>query len=245
MPVFFIASDQIRDGIVTIEDALLTHLHSSLRVHRGDSIRVGDERRRRYVLRVVDVDGHRLRGQVVGEEQGPPRQPRISLGQALLKGEKMDWVIQKATELGMASLTPLISSHVIARPKPERLAAQQDRWQRIALEAAQQSEQWECPRIHAPCSAEGYFEQSLPGAVQLILSERGAGESLTSIPLPGGADGMVRLAIGPEGGWRQEELTRAMDCGFSPVTLGKRILRAETATLAALSLLQGRLGELG
>jgi 16S rRNA (uracil1498-N3)-methyltransferase len=63
--------------------------------------------------------------------------------------------------------------------------------------------------------------------------------------LPGARDGVIRLAIGPEGGWRQEELTRAIDCGFSPVTLGKRILRAETATLAALSLLQGRLGELG
>jgi 16S rRNA (uracil1498-N3)-methyltransferase len=157
----------------------------------------------------------------------------------------MDWVIQKATELGMASLTPLISSHVIVRPHAARQAAQQDRWQRIALEAAQQSERWECPRILIPCEASDFFKQRLPSPVNLILSERGPWQSITSIPLPSGSNSLIRIAVGPEGGWRPEELDYAIECGFSPVTLGKRILRAETATLAALSVIQSRLGELG
>jgi 16S rRNA (uracil1498-N3)-methyltransferase len=157
----------------------------------------------------------------------------------------MDWVIQKSTELGMASLTPLISAHVIVRPHAARQAAQQDRWQRIALEAAQQSERWECPPILTLCEASSFFEQRFPSPVNLILSERGPWQSLTSIPLPSGSDSLVRIAVGPEGGWREEELAHAIECGFSPVTLGKRILRAETATLTALSVIQSRLGELG
>jgi len=157
----------------------------------------------------------------------------------------MDWVIQKTTELGMASLTPLISSHVIVRPNAARQAAQQDRWQRIALEAAQQSERWEYPKILLPCEASDFFKQRLPSPLNLILSERGPWQSLTSIPLPSGLDSLIRIAVGPEGGWRPEELAHAVECGLSPVTLGKRILRAETATLAALSVLQSRLGELG
>jgi 16S rRNA (uracil1498-N3)-methyltransferase len=246
MPVFFITSQQIHNGVITITDPLLTHLRASLRVRSGEEIRVGDERRRRYLMRVVEVDGARLRGQIIEEQTAPPRpQHAISIGQAILKGEKMDWVIQKATELGMAQLTPLISSHAIVRPKPDRSVAQQERWQRIALEAAQQSECWECPQILAPCEARSYFQQGPPQSVNLILSERGPGWSLASCPLPAGGSSLIRMAIGPEGGWGEEEFAQAVESGFSPVTLGQRILRAETATLVALSLLQSRLGELG
>jgi len=157
----------------------------------------------------------------------------------------MDWVIQKATELGAASFVPLIGRHVVIRPKAARVATQQQRWQRIALEAAQQAERWEIPTVATPCEATAFFSQQPPADVNLILRERAPGQSLASIPLPNTPESTIVIATGPEGGWAREELGIALEHGFTPVTLGKLILRAETAALAALSILQSRVGELG
>jgi 16S rRNA (uracil1498-N3)-methyltransferase len=246
MPVFFIATDQIHDATVTVTGPLLDHLRASLRVKTGERIWVGDELRRRCLIEVTHVDRRILRGTVVEQRTGPaPTTPRILIGQAILKGERMDWAIQKSTELGVAAIVPLVSEHTVVRPKQGRVGSQQERWQRIALEAAQQSERWDVPSIGAPANALEFFAAPGPAALKLILSEREAGQSLGSIVLPSSPADTIALAVGPEGGWRDEELARADANGFLPVTLGARILRAETAALAAVSVLQARLGELG
>lgn len=246
MPVFFITADQVRDDTVRIEGPLLNHLQNSLRCQVGEEIWLGDDTRQRYRVLVVDINRRALTGRVL-ERQGLPRSgnPTLLIGQALLKGERMDWVIQKATELGVASLSPLVSRHVIARPRADRLMAQQQRWQRIALEAAQQAERWEVPVVHTTCDAAEFFAGQPADTVGLILNERGDGHSLASISLPRDPQARVAIAVGPEGGWTKEEREGALQRGFTPVTLGSRILRAETATLAALAILQSRLGELG
>ncbi|MFQ5993435.1 MAG: RsmE family RNA methyltransferase [Nitrospiraceae bacterium] len=246
MPVFFIAQEQIHNETVTITGPLLNHLRSSLRIRVGEDFWTGDEQRRRYLVRVTHLDRQQLRAHLLEEQVGPsPQHPSMRVGQALLKGERMDLVIQKVTELGAASLVPLVSHHVIVRPQAGRLTHQRERWQRIALEAAQQAERWDVPSISAPCPAVEFFTQQDPTASRLILCERTEGSGLTSVPLPSGPHASVVIAVGPEGGWRQEELDHAFGCGFVPVTLGARILRGETATLAAVSVLQSRLGELG
>ncbi len=246
MPVFFITADQVRNGTVTITDELLEHLRASLRVRAGERIWMGDEHRRRYCIEVTHVDRRTLQGHVVEQRAGPAQAaPRLLLGQALLKGERMDWTIQKATELGAAAIIPLVSSHTVVRPKRTRVESQQERWQRVAIEAAQQSERWDVPVVDAPCGASEFFARPEPATLKLILSERGSGQNLRSIPLPSAPAHAITLAVGPEGGWRAEELAQACANGFLAVTLGTRILRAETAALAALSVLQSRLGELG
>jgi len=246
MPVFFIATDQIHEKTVTIAGPLLDHLRASLRVKIGEHIWVGDERRRRYLIEVTHVDRRTLHGDVIEQCTGPaPSTPRILIGQAILKGERMDWAIQKTTELGAAAIVPLVSEHTIVRPKQGRVGSQQERWQRIAIEAAQQSERWDVPAIGVPCTAMEFFVTPNPAGLKLILSERGTGQSLSAVPLPSSPTQTIALAIGPEGGWRDEELAQADANGFLPVTLGARILRAETAALAAVSILQTRLGELG
>lgn len=246
MPVFFIASGQIQNGTVTITGPLLDHLRASLRVQTGERIWTGDERRQRYLIEVTRIDRRTLCGHVLEQRTGPaPAAPRILIGQSILKGERMDWVIQKSTELGAASIVPLVSERTVVRPKQTRVGSQQERWQRIALEAAQQSERWDIPTIGSPCSVPEFFSKPDPAALKLILSERGTGQSLGSVPLPSSPMNTIALVIGPEGGWREEELSQAHANGFLPVTLGTRILRAETATLAALSVIQSRLGELG
>lgn len=246
MPVFFINSTQVADGTVTITGPLCDHLRGSLRVAEGEEFWVGDERRRRYRVKAIEVSRHLLRGQILEEQADKSHPcPPITLAQAILKGDKMDWVVQKATELGVAAIAPIVTSHTIVRPRTERYQAQQERWQKIALEAAQQSERWEVPEISAPCDSTAFFEAQSSASCRLILGERSDGQSLAAVSLPSKPEERVVIAVGPEGGWTKEELKKAQVCGFLPVTLGKRILRAETATLAALSVIQSRLGELG
>jgi 16S rRNA (uracil1498-N3)-methyltransferase len=246
MPVFFITADQISNGTLTVTGELLDHLRASLRVRVGERIWTGDEHRQRFLVQVTHVDRRALRGEVLERRSGPaPAAPRLLLGQSVLKGERMDWAIQKSTELGAAVIVPLVSEQTIVRPKERHAGSQRKRWQRIAREAAQQSERWEVPIIGAFRDATDFFSAPDLAGLRLILSERGAGQSLRSVPLPASPAQTISLAVGPEGGWRVGELDAAAANGYVAVTLGARILRAETATLAALSILQSRLGELG
>ncbi len=246
MPVFFIEADQVRDGQITITGPLLRHLRASLRARVGEAIWFGTRERRRYLTRVSFLDRRQLVGHVLEQQEEPLRRgPRVALGQAILKGDKMDWLLQKATELGAASIVPLLTGHTIARPATARAATQRERWQRIALEAAQQAERWEVPVVDALLAVQEFLAESPEHWLKLILSERGPGTSLSSVALPSGQDHTLALAVGPEGGWTSSELDEALTHGFIPVTLGSRILRAETAALASLSILQSRLGNLG
>jgi 16S rRNA (uracil1498-N3)-methyltransferase len=246
MPVFFITADQIQNGTVAIVGGLLNHLRASLRVHAGERIWVGDEHRRRYLIEVTRIDRRIMRGNVVEQRAGSaPSISHVLIGQAILKGERMDWAIQKTTELGAAAIIPLVTEQTVVRPKQARITTQQERWQRIALEAAQQSERWDVPTVGAPCTAQAFFSTPGLATLKLLLSERDAGQSLRSVSLPSSPGDAIALAIGPEGGWRDEELAQAYANNFLPVTLGTRILRGETAALAAVSIVQSRLGDLG
>lgn len=246
MPVFFISDEQIRDGCVTVTGPLLAHLRDSLRVRAGDRITLADGHRRRYLIEIDRLDRARLVGRVTQEEcAAPPHAPQLVAAQALLKSDRMDWVIQKATELGVQRIVPLIAARAVVRPRTERIEPQLERWQRIALEAAQQAERWDVPTVEAPRDASAFFTGQPPATRKLILQERGGGQSLHRVTLPSGPHATIALVIGPEGGWTPDELARAADASFTAVTLGERILRAETAAIAAVALLQGRLGELG
>src|SRR6476661_6526589 len=225
MPVFFIAAPQIDNRTLTITGPLLDHLRKSLRVTVGEEVWVADERRHRYLLRITSITPRELIGHIADETQGPTRShPRVVLGQAVLKGDRMDWVIQKATELGVSAIAPLISQRVIARPRAERVRAQVDRWQRIALEAAQQSECWDVPIIEPPVELASWLS-STTSAHKLI---------------PTDPDSDVVLAVGPEGGWSESDHEMAHASRWTSVTLGSRILRAETAAIVAVTLLQNR-----
>ncbi|WP_447976996.1 16S rRNA (uracil(1498)-N(3))-methyltransferase [Candidatus Nitrospira bockiana] len=245
MPVFFLDSPRVQGGTLTITGPLLDHLRKSLRVQIGETLLIGDPlHRRRYRVRVCSVGGHGLEVDILEERSAPPRlQPAVILAQAILKGDKMDWVIQKATELGVAAVAPLVTERVIARPRSERLEAQLARWQRIALEAAQQSERWEIPVVHAPRDVADWV-RTVPAFPKLMLAERVAAPPLGSVPLPDDPEATIALCLGPEGGWTDAERTTAIESGVRPVTLGPRILRGETAAISALAVVQHRIGAL-
>jgi 16S rRNA (uracil1498-N3)-methyltransferase len=130
------------------------------------------------------------------------------------------------------------------RLRVDRVEHQRARWQRIALEAAQQSERWSVPVIDEPVTIPELLTRSKSATSKIVLAERSGGTSLTTVSLPGAGE-EVWLLIGPEGGWDDEELGQVLQHGYTAVTLGPRILRAETAAIAAISVLQSRCGELG
>lgn len=246
MPVFFLPPDAITSPSITVPPALQTHLRDSLRLELGEQIWVCDGQGTRYLMELTRVTKQELTGRILSTSQEPVRTaPRLRLAQALLKGEKMDWVIQKATELGVSEIIPLQSRHTIVQLRPERLDAQLARWQRIALEAAQQSEQWHMPIIAQPQTLAACLTNHPAPTLSLILTERRDGQSLHSIRLPENSNESVMMLIGPEGGWATEEVAQAEQAGCARITLGPHILRAETAAIVTAGILQSRAGALG
>jgi 16S rRNA (uracil1498-N3)-methyltransferase len=245
MPTFFLASEAIVPPTVHITGPLLNHLRQSLRLQPGDVLTVTDDRGTRYRTEIMEVTSRALIGRILETTSAPVgTSPSIVLAQALLKGEKMDWVIQKATELGIERIVPVAAAHSVVRLRADRIEHQLARWQRISLEAAQQSERWSVPAINEPVTVAELLDRSKAATSKLLLAERSHGASLTTVPLPGVGD-EIWLLVGPEGGWDDEELRQVVQDGYSAVTLGSRILRAETAAIATISVLQSRLGELG
>ncbi|MCS6293910.1 MAG: 16S rRNA (uracil(1498)-N(3))-methyltransferase [Nitrospira sp.] len=246
MPVFFLPPDAITPPSITVPPLLQTHLRDSLRLELGEQIWVCDGQGTRYLMELTRVTKQELTGRILSTSQEPVRTaPRLRLAQALLKGEKMDWVIQKATELGVSQIIPLQSRHTIVQLRPERLDAQLARWQRIALEAAQQSEQWHMPVIAQPQTLTACLASHPAPALSLILTERREGQSLHNVRLPESGNESVMVLIGPEGGWSKEEVAQTEQAGYTLMTLGPHILRAETAAIVAIGILQSRMGALG
>ena len=242
MPVFFIHSTDVGDGVVRIIRPLLGHISKSLRAKPGDRLLFNDDQGRRYYTTVTQITKIALRATIQQVEAPPPStRPPLILAQALLKGEKMGWVIQKATELGVSAIIPLITDRIILKLSGKQEETHQARWQRIALEAAQQSERWTLPTI-LPLQT---FQQFLERPQQnppILMAEREKGASLLTIPCSTEKPELgVTVVIGPEGGWSGEELKAAQTNNWTFASFGKEILRAETASLAALAILQARL----
>jgi 16S rRNA (uracil1498-N3)-methyltransferase len=246
MSTFFVDSGAITPPTIRITGELLHHLRNSLRLQPGETLTLNDACGTRYRVEVTHVSSQAIESRIIGRQVGPTdRTSPIVLGQALIKGDKMDWVIQKATELGVATIVPIYSLHSVIKPNPERLDHQRARWNRIARDAAQQSERWTIPTITNPLHLGETCRQFAVSPLKGILVERSSGSSLATIPLPRDPQQPIVLLVGPEGGWAANEQSLAQEQGFLPLSLGPRILRAETAAIAALSILQSRLDELG
>ena len=246
MPVFFIERGAIQGEAVSITGPLARHLKGSLRMRSGESVWLAEAGGPRYEVRITAAERDRLTGQVLSEiPPPPPRLPRITLGVALIKGDGMEWALQKATELGAARVVPLITARTVVRPQTARAGHQTRRWRSIALEAAQQSMRWEVPAVAEPESFDAWCAAPDSSACRLILWEEPRGtllrDRLRGKPRPDS----VTLAIGPEGGFEPREVETAQRRGFEAVSLGARILRSESAVLAVLAIVQYEWGDLG
>lgn len=197
-----------------------------------------DNRGKRYQTRLRDVGRTEMVAEILAVEEIDTQGGEISVGQAILKGEKMDWFIQKATELGVAGIVPLLTERTVAG----KTGLRQQRWQKIALEAAQQSGRCSIPSVSAPHSLSSFLTEASTSDLKLLLwegeEEKKLKEVLRGTQMNGERPGRISLLIGPEGGWTAEEVSVARRAGFATASLGRGILRAETAGVAALAILQ-------
>lgn len=229
------------------------HARDVLRLQSGDELFVfnGAGREFHCSVQVINKDSTEL--SVIAEvaPTRPESSLNLTLAIALLKGEKFDLVIQKSTELGVNRIVPLDTERADVRPRGNEGAHKRVvRWRRIALEAAKQTGRATVPEIVAPLTLEGLltFASADKGistnVSRLMFSERdGRSLSEATNSLAGQPAEIVAL-VGPEGGWTDKEIELARDCDWEIVTLGGRTLRAETAAIVAVTLIQHRFGDL-
>lgn len=241
MPRLFIPPEEIR-GRIGLKPRDVRYLVRVLRLEEGDEVVVFDGRGQRYRCRLLEEGGRW--SLEVSEELPPEPEPplRVVLGQGLLKGEKMKWVIQKSTELGVWRIVPLITARSIPIYEEGEVGLKVMRWRRIAEEASKQSNRASVPHIEGPVALEEFAQQA-PG-LKVALWE-GATTPLREVLPRGEPPKEISVVIGPEGGLSEPEAVMLEQEGFSLCSLGPRVLRSETATLAALALLQHLFGDLG
>jgi len=208
-----------------------------LRAKIGDKLIICDGKSKSYEAEVSDIKKDSISLNILKElnEETEPK-VKITLAQCLPKGSKIDFIIQKSVELGVFDIIPVSSERSISKIEGKE-DKKKERWQRIAKEAAEQSGRQIIPQIHAPISFDELLKSSNKYALKLIPWElekesllRGV---LNSVETCHGMS--LQVIIGPEGGFSQEEINKAKSAGFTSISLGKRILRTETAGIAILS----------
>lgn len=240
-PRIHVAADFIVGGDVVLPEGPARHVARVLRLGEGAPLRLFDGRGLDASAVLVEATRKRVVARIESVEAGGGESPLVvHLGQAISKGDRMDYAIQKAVELGVAAITPLYTEHGDVRLKGEREAKKLAHWQAVAASACEQCGRAVVPPVHPPLAlAEWLAERS--EALRLVLHpDTGAEDALKRE----GAPTSVALLIGPEGGLAEGEVEAARAAGFAPLTLGPRILRTETAPVVALSLLQYRFGDL-
>ncbi len=223
------------------------HLRDVLRLGRGDEVFVFDGEGREFLCRVDESGRDRAVLAVGGEvEPASPESPlRLTLAVALLKGEKLDLVVQKATELGVGRVVPVATKLADVRLRDgDDTSRRVERLRRIALEACKQSGRARVPAIDAPVAFEPFVKSADADGWRVMFSERGGAGLGDTVESLRGRPAAVAALVGSEGGWTDEEITLARDAGWDIVTLGGRVLRAETAAITVAALLQHAFGDL-
>lgn len=164
----------------------------------------------------------------------------VHLGHGLARSERMDWVVQKTTELGVNEITPLETMRSLVKLEADRKEKRQSHWEKVAISACEQSGRTQIPTLHLPSKLKEWAAQPFDGlSIYFDLTSSTSLKSLATHPHT-----RIRVAIGPESGWHEEESLYLKQQGFTPVCLGPRILRTETASVTALSCLQALWGDL-
>ena len=244
-PKFFVAREQINNNKVTLTGSDVSHIRTALRLEAGDSIQVISDSDKWLTVRLVEVKTKEVKGEVVASVTINVESPlAVHLGQALTKGNKFDVILRKSVELGVRSITPLMTERCVVKTHRTEVGKKIERWKKIVLESSKQ-----CGRSKIPLVAEDvetletFCRKNDHQDLKLIFWELEEKKTLKDIKLDV-QPRSVAVLIGPEGGFSQAEIENVREYGFQTVGLGPRILRAETAPVVALALLQSRWGDL-
>ena len=208
-----------------------------LRHSAGDAVQLFDGSGQEYLGQLIEVGKKNVRVELTEQLPGQPDSPlRVHLGQGLSRGERMDWAIQKATELGVAEITPIVSERCEVRLKDERADKRLAHWQQVAISACEQCGRSTVPVIHPPQLLVDWLAQ-VEAELKLVLHP--VAEPLASHAKPAS----LAFLIGPEGGLNDNEVSQAVAANFQAARLGPRVLRTETAAAVALSVAQQLWGD--
>ena len=229
----FTAQPLVAQSCVELTDATAHYLGKVLRVEPGHQLVLFNGDGLEYPAVVENVGKQQVQVRV-GEARAPATESALHtvLGLGISRGERMDYAIQKSTELGVSVIVPLFTEHCEVKLSGERVDKRQAHWQQIAISACEQSGRVRVPGIETPQTLAAWLGRA-EGGLRLLLDHEESGRLAGPRPIGG-----VSMLIGPEGGLSPAELAAAKAAGFVGIRLGKRVLRTETAPVAALSVLQ-------
>lgn len=238
VPRFYVDEPLRAGGVLTLSEDAAHHAIRVLRLRDGDDITLFNGRGGEFAARIASIQRLRIAVDLLQHraiEREPPL--RLTLVQGVSSGERMDFTVRKAVELGVTEIHPVLAAASVARPKGERAAARHEHWQRIAIAACEQCGRNRIPKVLPLVALSDYRAES--AGLRLLLSPLSEA-SLSKIALEGEA---FTVAAGPEAGFSAAEEAALVDGGFLPVRLGPRVLRTETAALAALAALNALRGD--
>jgi 16S rRNA (uracil1498-N3)-methyltransferase len=246
MARFFVPKKNLNDSYGVVDGQELQHLRKALRLAPGDRITIFDDAGWEHEALICSLGFERAEIEIIRSYQAQRESALdLTLALGLTKGDKMEFVVEKATELGVSRIAPLASVHTVAKLDRGRAEKRAARWHKIALSAAKQSGRTRIPEILAPSEFRDFMAQARADALKLLFWEKEKAETLNHVHAAQPTARSVIAVLGPEGGFSDDEVAWARDYGFFPVSLGRRILRAETAAVTALSLVQFLWGDLG
>ena len=239
---FFVSEEQINGENAYIEGSDVNHIANVLRMKPGEELLISVKGDWDYLCKIDDIETDRVNLKVLESMEQRELPVNITLLQGIPKSDKLEMIIQKAVELGVSEIIPVKTKRVVVKIEEKKQASKANRWNAIAESAAKQSKRSIIPKVSEPMSIDNALEIVKDFGVKLIPYENADGIDKTRKIL----DSMdktknIAVFIGPEGGFEEAEVERIKNSGFEVITLGKRILRTETAGLALLSNIMIRL----
>lgn len=239
MPRFYVDFALSPDSVVELPDDVVRHLNV-LRVKNTEEIVLFNGNGKAYPALPEVLEKRHASVRILREEATDNESPlNITLVQAVSSAERMDFTLQKSVELGVAEIRPVISERCVVRLSGERAEKRVARWQEIVVSACEQSGRNIVPKV-LPLTTYAQALQQLPQETTKLLMSLNRAQKLSDVRPQ---SGKIVFMVGPEGGWTEKEEQQAFDAGFQSVTLGKRVLRTETASLAAIAAMQTLWGD--
>ncbi len=236
----YINSNLTSGEIVVVDQETSHHLANVLKIRKGESVNAFDGSGGYFEAEIINQDKKSisiLPGKFVDDKREPAI--KLTLAQALVRGQKMDYVIQKAVEVGVHRIVPLLMEFCNVKLEADRLKNRMGHWQKIIINACEQCGRNILPEISSPVELSSWVNQDESPLRLALLPDSGL--SINNIK---GQDGNISLICGPEGGFSEEEVESCNGAGYQALSLGPRILRTETAAVAGLVICQSRWGDM-
>lgn len=245
---FFVDKKNINNDQVIINGDDVKHIKNVLRLTIDDEITVCDGENWDYLLKIENIENNEVIGTVINKEKSKGEPPvEVVLYQGLPKSSKMDLIIQKATELGIKKIVPVITERTVVKIQNQKKENNKlERWNRIAIEAAKQCRRGELPLVDNIIGFKQMINEVKEDFVIVPYeNERKIGTKEVLQDYKNHGRKRISIMIGPEGGFEEEEISRLIDIGAKSISLGPRILRTETAGFTALAIVMYELGDIG